>query len=88
MPRAQQYTFRVENIHGHSFPIDMLRYDGCYPASEHPDSFNIAQRIEDCATGTIVTLRKVWPSGWRPTEGRWSSFGWRVVPHSLETRAF
>lgn len=60
------------------FPIDMLRYDGCYPRHEADSgrievsfqrgNFNVEQQIS-------LTL----PGKEPPTEARWSSFGWTVV---------
>ena len=64
------------------FPMDMLRYDGCYPKSE-----------KDTVTMQSDGLREVmlhktlnwgpgnWghPKVWSPTVGRWNSFGWAVL---------
>jgi hypothetical protein len=58
------------------FPIDMLRYDGAYPAREE-DAARIHSSFDRFARERQkVTI--VIPDG-RPTEGRWDSFGWRVV---------
>jgi hypothetical protein len=59
-----------------SFPIDMLRYDRCWPrteldAGEVERSF---RRVEGVRGVRVVSL-----SGLRaPTDGRWESFGWKV----------
>jgi hypothetical protein len=68
--------FTVEATHS-QFPIDMLRYDSCYPAAEE-----MAARIEATFRRghyetTQVTLVK--PNGGEPTVGRWNSFGWTVI---------
>lgn len=76
LTRASQDAFHFVVVGKGSFPVDMLRYDKCWPASEfmsglivntshqtnHPDSHRIELR-------GLKT----------PTVGRWSSFGWRVV---------
>jgi hypothetical protein len=64
--------FRVTGI-GH-FPVDMLRYDGCFPlnsddAVAETDSPGV--RREVCLM--MVRAQKV---QCKPTEGRWNSFGW------------
>ena len=60
-----------------SFPIDMLRYDSCWPASESRDSFEITASTRPRSGRmkrriTLLGLRE-------PTVGRWESFGWNVV---------
>lgn len=63
------------------FPIDMLRYDACYPASVD-DAEKIVTHLEFHAPYR-VTLRHVISKGEnplaKPTRGRWASFGWAVV---------
>jgi hypothetical protein len=51
------------------FPLDMLRYDMCWPR----DSLSVDQ-ITDHQPQAIVELSGVQP----PTVPRWESFGWRV----------
>lgn len=74
-PIRRLYTFSVRGRD--LFPIDMLRYDSCWPKSESQDSVSImvthgprASREE--RTVTLIGLRE-------PTEARWKSFGWTVV---------
>ena len=63
------------------FPIDMLRYDACWPASEH-DAGLIAQTLEPghagawCVAVEKRTARKK-EKAWTPE--RWRSFGCRVA---------
>lgn len=68
------FTVKVEGV-GH-FPTDMLRYDGCYPASER-DSGLIDNYTHQGKR--VVTLRMVDfnPNG--PTVARWKSFTWNVL---------
>jgi hypothetical protein len=64
-------TFDVSGC-GH-FPIDMLRYDECWPATEQ-DSTQLANYHHT----RIVTLKTIYSAA--PTDGRWASFGWTVIP--------
>jgi hypothetical protein len=62
--------FVVEGGVNAGFPIDMLRYDLCWPATGS-DSIELAK-----ATGP----RRVTMKGLKtPTPARWASFGWTVV---------
>lgn len=54
-----------------NFPLDMLRYDECFPASER-ESANMAatgKRVVALCTGKKFA----------PNTARWASFGWSVV---------
>jgi hypothetical protein len=80
--RCQIVRFTVEG-RGH-FPADMLRYDACYPQSED-DSGKIMQSLYtgDAESREIRLAHRVLKDEYLanyPTEGRWQSFGWRVVP--------
>lgn len=82
---AKTVIFTVEG--GGTFPIDMLRYDACYPASE-TDSF-AAMSWENMPTGRRrVTLKhrvaKDENLNHYPCEDRWKSFTWNVVPGSIQ----
>ena len=76
---ARGYRFTV--VGNYPFPLDMLRYDGCYPASTE-DATAISASIRGerdegmgFPRGHSVTLY----SNRAPTEGRWQSFLWHVV---------
>lgn len=72
------YRFRVQGRG--PFPLDMLRYDACFPRSE--TDANVAQRDGEMTRGEsrIVELTALdRASYWTPTEGRWKSFGWVLV---------
>ena len=83
--------YREEFIVGGAvaFPIDMLRYDCCWPATEQD-----AQRI----TATLADPSFVGPTTVRlarytthntmasVTAGRWRSLGWLVEPNSFIRR--
>ena len=87
-------TFRVRfNVHGAAaFPIDMLRYDGCYPASGK-DSARLEdslRRSSSTSSSKPITLEHIGEGrgafvAWNPTNGRWESFGWHVDPASIES---
>lgn len=64
-----------------SFPVDMLRYDACIPATESDANIIASSQYDpDPTTPTRVQLRRFAASkASRPTDGRWSSFGWQVV---------
>lgn len=77
--KEYRYEFTVESAHD-MFPIDMLRYDCCWPKSESKDSVAITVSLDSRAfrlrhvpqSITLVGLRE-------PTAGRWESFGWKVT---------
>jgi len=57
------------------FPIDMLRYDSCWPAGQEDVSL-----ITD-SLGGPYELREValYFNHHAPTDQRWRSFGWVVI---------
>lgn len=62
------------------FPLDMLRYDSCYPAtSEDATRIGMTLRREPCPwlLDEPHTIELTGPRS--PTAGRWASFGWDVV---------
>ena len=66
------------------FPLDMLRYDQCCPATSedagaiHYSGLDRASR--DKRVVTLNSMRRV-----APTFGRWESFGWTVISHDPMT---
>jgi hypothetical protein len=68
-----------------SFPLDMLRYDGCYPADS--ESLDWIHRKLSHATSSeyrtqaghvrLITVHA--RKDWKPTADRWRSFGWTVT---------
>lgn len=58
-----------------TFPFDMLRYDGCFPASQ--DAV-VALDSEVPGNRSIQMRRYVSAKDQLPTAGRWASFGWTV----------
>lgn len=79
----------VESRQVRSFPLDMLRYDNCVPATE-ADSNAIEKSINgDSSTHGVlrVTLRRFAVDNDRYRQrsalDRWLSFGWHVVDYKL-----
>ena len=80
-------AFTVEGTY--PFPVDMLRYDACWPATSE-DAVQLAEslafrRRKDAGTqaGILEGKRKRQVKLYtnaqnRPTVGRWESFGWKV----------
>lgn len=75
--------FKVRMRQRFEFPVDMLRYDGCWPASEE-QSVRMATAIRSATDWVEIyvadnkTTIELATYG-APTEGRWLSFGWEVV---------
>lgn len=65
------------------FPLDMLRYDHCWPADQDSvQSIHFSlERTQKRADGprAIVLLRDVFDKGAEPQVERWLSFSWRVT---------
>ncbi len=62
---------------GSAFPLDMLRYDSCWPASQE-DVAKISATLEASNEGPVVVELEQ-ASDARLTARRWESFLWRVV---------
>ena len=68
------------------FPIDMLRYDESYPASER-DAARIERLREPQVTSNeseINLERIVGDPDQQPCNDRWKSFGWTVAELTTE----
>jgi len=61
------------------FPLDMLRYDECWPSTTLD-----AMSIETPANRGKRTVTLESNRYMAPTEGRWLSFGWRVLDAAEE----
>ena len=77
--KSKWYQFTVRGTG--TFPLDMLRYDGCYP-KETKDALNIA---EDCNMRTVTLIKPVDSKNNTPTFDRWKSFGWTVIDCGYKT---
>ncbi len=76
--RRYAHTFVVEGKF--SFPLDMLRYDACWPMTGD----DVAKMDPEDRDRRAVTLCHIGARHWVPTTGRWSSFSWAVVDHVKE----
>lgn len=54
------------------FPIDMLRYDGCWPSTQQDAS--AIERSFRKGEAAIIELEGIYPE----TSDRWASFGWNI----------
>ena len=77
MPKVEAekyYKMQVTVTGNGTFPVDMLRYDRCCPATEK-DSHAIERSGE--RTITLERFSKI--ARMTPEVGRWKSFGWLVM---------
>lgn len=63
------YLYKVRGTF--HFPLDMLRYDACWPGSSEA----VSAMAADGGGEVVVELH----SYKHPTEDRWKSFGWIVL---------
>jgi hypothetical protein len=90
---SKYYRFTVEG--SGEFPWDMLRYDSCFPISNahvtggmNDNILNMSMCHHDAKEyykgNRQVELMKIVDSKNEvPTEGRWNSFGWKIVKISF-----
>ncbi|MEK6878462.1 MAG: hypothetical protein AABY22_02585, partial [Nanoarchaeota archaeon] len=73
--------FTVESQKGYSFPLDMLRYDECFPYNqEDVDKIHKTNNPEGFICPNRIKLKGyVRNKSDKPTEDRWLSFGWKVI---------
>lgn len=70
-----EHLFTVEGVG--EFPYDMLRYDSCWPATQR----DVPVMTQPALSPGIYDKRSVQLRGVQPpTEARWASFGWTVIP--------
>jgi len=76
-----KFTVKPNTV-GRIFPLDMLRYDACYPASMEDVEklmFSMSSERELVECVKSITLR----SFQKPTDGRWKSFGWTITSKEM-----
>jgi len=80
---AKTVLFTVEGAG--TFPIDMLRYDACYPATE-ADSWAADWNMESGRRRVTLKHRVSKDENLNnyPNADRWRSFTWTIVPGSIE----
>lgn len=78
MTTAIKLYFQKFTVRGSGpFPIDMLRYDYCWPATEQDSGLIQCDRMTERMTRG-VRISRVVEQGKVPTDARWQSFGWTV----------
>lgn len=71
-------TFTVRGFG--EFPFDMLRYDGCYPATSADASKLEAAALDRTTPQRVVMAADHVNVTWVPCVARWASFNCRVLP--------
>jgi hypothetical protein len=68
------------------FPIDMLRYDSCYPANDQYSVIRIVDSLDQNISAIEFDHKPInlihnshGNKNWSPTAARWESFGYRVI---------
>jgi hypothetical protein len=77
------YEFEVRGMG--PFPLDMLRYDGCWPAS--PDAvMAIEHSLDERDPNFRTSVKLIRLRSWKPmpTIDRWRSFQWGVDETSIK----
>jgi hypothetical protein len=57
-----------------TFPVDMLRYDTCFPDTESESGLLLERKSREIVLACYHPDKKP-----RLTAGRWASFGWTLV---------
>ena len=64
-----------------AFPVDMLRYDHCYPETSADVDRAFCEKGERIVR-LVTRCSGKHEAGLLPTEGRWRSFTWPVISKS------
>ncbi len=62
----------------YQFPIDMLRYDCCYP-QQQKDIVTIERSLANAEQASPFKVTLASQLIHNPTKDRWASFGWQVT---------
>jgi len=87
---AKQYVHYFTVGGAYYFPMDMLRYDSCWPSTSEDASqlqFH-PQRNSDVETKRKIRLVTIGHKERRPTLDRWKSFGWEVIHYEKGTEVY
>lgn len=74
-----RFTVKPTTKHPGCFPIDMLRFDSCWPADESDSNYIIAAYEGREVPHPIKLVHWSTAQAWTPHEKRWKSFDWVVV---------
>ncbi len=88
--KLYEHSFTVQGKG--DFPIDMLRYDQCYPATGVDAAAIEAtkDRFADAKSRREVREIRLWKISRTmvgPTNDRWASFMWKVIQENFEPLA-
>jgi len=85
MATTYLHFFTVEGTN--VFPVDMLRYDSCWPVtSEDAVQIGSAIRRDHFGTNPRRSIRLM-TENHEPTTKRWASFGWTVTNYEKMKRS-
>jgi hypothetical protein len=76
-PVKRPNTTTLGPHYGLPFPLDMLRYDACFPDTQE-DVTSIGSSIEGHEHRSVTLRRYVTDKNQSPTGGRCQPFGWRI----------
>ena len=68
-----------------AFPVDMLRYDHCYPETQADVDRAFCERGER-VVHLVSRCGGKYAAEQVPTEGRWGSFTWHVISKGIPKR--
>lgn len=71
-----RFYLRVTVAGSGEFPVDMLRYDSCWPSDQEAVSNAFCSDLE---YRTVEVSKYAMTKETDFTAGRWASFGWKVL---------
>ena len=79
------YVHRFTMVGRGIFPMDMLRYDQCWPEGAG-DVLKLETPRENREPREVNLVHYSHTKAWNPTQDRWRTFGWtmKVDSHSVE----
>lgn len=85
MTAVKRVLYRFKVTGNTAFPIDMLRYDRCFPASARDAGLiTSAMTYDNNGALTVDLLTYQERKHWMPNSARWKSFQWEVHPSGVE----
>lgn len=83
MTRKSKHTAWRFVVSGNGqFPLDMLRYDRCFPV--HGEDAHKMDARTEWREITLEHRHEEPTAQWKPTVARWRSFGWNVPTTTAE----
>lgn len=84
----KHYRFKITVRGNGYFPVDMLRYDHCWPRTEADSHMIDANYLSDSNKPMLRDVQLLADHDrkfWEPTADRWRSFNWSVVGCEIVT---